>query len=95
MVKYIKIGLCGLYNIWFYTLAAAGIIICLPLFFLFSFKEEWYPQFYWAARNIWAKLILFGMGLLPKIEFSEPLLRGENYMPVSYTHLTLPTNREV
>ena len=45
MVKYIKIGLCGLYNIWFYCLAATGIIICLPLFFIFSFKEEWYPQF--------------------------------------------------
>ena len=80
MVKYIKIGLCGLYNIWFYCLAATGIIICLPLFFVFSFKEEWYPQFYWVARNIWAKLILLGMGLLPKIEFSEPLLKGENYM---------------
>ena len=80
MIRYLKIGLCGLYNIWFYTLAAAGIIICLPLFFLFSFKEEWYPQFYWAARNIWAKLILLGMGLLPKIEFSEPLLKGKSYM---------------
>lgn len=80
MIKYIKIGLCGLYNIWFYTLAATGIIICLPLFFIFSFKEEWYPQFYWVARNIWAKLILIGMGLIPKVEFSEPLLKGKNYM---------------
>ena len=70
MIRYIKIGLCGLYNIWFYTLAATGIIISLPLFFIFCFKEEWYPQFYWVARNIWAKLILFGMGLIPKIEFS-------------------------
>ena len=80
MIKYIKIVLCGLYNIWFYTLAAAGIITCLPLFFIFSFKEEWYPQFYWVARNIWAKLILIGMGLIPKVEFSEPLLKGKNYM---------------
>ena len=54
-------------------LAATGIIICLPLFFLFSVKEEWYPSFYWVARNIWAKLILFGMGLIPKVEFSENL----------------------
>ena len=61
-------------------LAATGIIICLPLFFLFSVKEEWYPSFYWVARNIWAKLILFGMGLIPKVEFSENLEKGKNYM---------------
>jgi 1-acyl-sn-glycerol-3-phosphate acyltransferase len=72
--------LCGLYNVWFYALAATGIIICLPLFFIFSLKEEWYPAFYWVARNIWAKLILMGMGLIPKIEFSEPLIKGKNYM---------------
>ena len=72
--------LLGLYNVWFYALAATGIIICLPLFFIFSLKEKWYPAFYWVARNIWAKLILIGMGLIPKIEFSEPLIKGKNYM---------------
>ena len=72
--------LCGLYNVWFYALAATGIIICLPLFFIFSLKEVSYPAFYWVARNIWAKLILTGMGLIPKIEFSEPLIKGKNYM---------------
>ena len=80
MIRVVKMCLCGLYNVWFYALAAAGIIICLPLFFIFSLKEEWYPAFYWVARNIWAKLILMGMGLIPKIEFSEPLIKGKNYM---------------
>ena len=80
MIRVVKMCLCGLYNVWFYTLAATGIIICLPLFFIFSLKEEWYPAFYWVARNIWAKLILMGMGLIPKIEFSEPLIKGKNYM---------------
>ena len=80
MIRVVKMCLCGLYNVWFYALAATGIIICLPLFFIFSLKEEWYPAFYWVARNIWAKLILMGMGLIPKIEFSEPLIMGENYM---------------
>ena len=80
MIRAVKMCLCGLYNVWFYALAATGIIICLPLFFIFSLKEEWYPAFYWVARNIWAKLILMGMGLIPKIEFSEPLIKGKNYM---------------
>ena len=80
MIRAVKMCLCGLYNVWFYALAATGIIICLPLFFIFSLKEEWYPAFYWVARNIWAKLILIGMGLIPKIEFSEPLIKGKNYM---------------
>lgn len=72
--------LCGLYNVWFYTLAAIGIIICLPLLFILSLKQAWYPYFYWLARNFWSKLILFGMGLYPKIEFSEALIKGKNYM---------------
>ena len=80
MIRAVKMCLYGLYNVWFYALAATGIIICLPLFFIFSLKEEWYPAFYWVARNIWAKLILMGMGLIPKIEFSEPLIKGKNYM---------------
>ena len=80
MLRFFKMCMCGLYNVWFYMLAATGIIICLPLFFLFSVKEEWYPSFYWVARNIWAKLILFGMGLIPKVEFSENLEKGKNYM---------------
>ena len=80
MIRAVKMCLYGLYNVWFYALAATGIIICLPLFFIFSLKEEWYPAFYWVARNIWAKLILIGMGLIPKIEFSEPLIKGKNYM---------------
>ena len=80
MIRVIKMCLCGLYNVWFYALAATGIIICLPLFFIFSLKEKLYPAFYWVARNIWAKLILIGMGLIPKIEFSEPLIKGKNYM---------------
>ena len=87
MVRYIKIVLCGLYNIWFYSLAATGIIICLPLFFIFSFKENWYPQFYWVARNIWAKLILLGMGLFPKVEFSEPLFYRQKCRKHAFSRL--------
>ena len=80
MIRVVKMCLCGLYNVWFYALAATGIIICLSLLFICSLKEEWYPAFYLVARNIWAKLILMGMGLIPKIEFSEPLIKGKNYM---------------
>ena len=46
----------------------------------------------------WAKL-----DSLPKIEFNSPIADGQFFIiyrltevaPVSYTHLTLPTNREV
>jgi 1-acyl-sn-glycerol-3-phosphate acyltransferase len=80
MLRIIKIILCGLYNVWFYILAGSGLLILLPVFFVLTYKETWYPQFFWVARNIWANIILFGMGLIPKIEYKEPFIKGNSYM---------------
>ena len=81
MLRIIKMILCGLYNVWFYTLAGSGIIILLPVFFVLTLKETWYPQFFWVARNIWANIILYGMGLIPKNRISRALYkRAELYV---------------
>ena len=83
MVRLIKMVLCGLYNVWFYTLASTSIIIFIPFLFVMSLKESWYPYFFWWARNIWASIMLYGMGLIPKIEYTEPFEKGKNYMLVA------------
>lgn len=83
MGRIIKMILCGLYNVWFYTLTGGSLILFLPIFFVVSFKESWYPYFFWFARNVWCTVILYGMGLIPKVEYKEPFKKGENYMLVA------------
>ena len=53
------------------------------LFFVTSLSEKLYPYFFWFVRNIWSTIILYGMGLIPKIEYKEPIKKGESYMLVA------------
>ncbi len=69
-----------LYRVWFYVLVALPIFIMFPFLVLFSLKEEWYPQFFWLARNGWANTILYGMGCPPKIYREQKLEKGKSYM---------------
>lgn len=72
-----------LYRIWFYILVALPIFIMFPFLFLFTLKEEWYPQFFWMARNLWANTILYGMGCPPKISREQKFEKGKGYMLVA------------
>lgn len=72
-----------LYRVWFYILVAIPIIIFSPLLILLSISERTYPQFFWLARNIWARMILYGMGCIPKITWEENLERGKSYVLVA------------
>ncbi|TKD65050.1 1-acyl-sn-glycerol-3-phosphate acyltransferase [Flavobacterium sp. ASW18X] len=83
MLKFLKnIGFL-LYRIWFYLLVALPMLIFSPLLLLTTLSEKTYRQFYWLARNIWAKFILFGMGMLPKIKWQQHLEEHNNYMLVA------------
>ncbi|MEY8020321.1 lysophospholipid acyltransferase family protein [Muriicola sp. SD30] len=72
-----------LYRIWFYILVAIPIIVFSPLLIILSISEKTYPQFFWLARNIWATIILYGMGCIPKIKYEEKLVKGKSYMLVA------------
>lgn len=72
-----------LYRIWFYVLAVFPILLMFPFLLLFTLSEKTYPQFFWMARNIWANIILYGMGCFPDIKWEERLKKGESYMLVS------------
>jgi len=54
-----------------------------PFLVLFSISEKTYPQFFWLARNVWANVILYGMGFVPIIKREQKLKKGQNYMLVS------------
>ena len=59
-----------------------------PFLFISILKEKWYPYFFIMAR-IWAKFILYGMGLFPKVITEEEIVEGKSYMFVcNHTSMT-------
>ena len=71
------------YRLWFYILVALPIIVFLPFIILVVLSGKTYKQFFWLARNIWASVILYGMGCFPQIEWEERLQPGKSYMLVA------------
>ena len=67
---------------------AIPILVMFPFLFISILKEKWYPYFFIMAR-IWAKVILYGMGFIPKVESEEELVDGKSYMFVAnHTSMT-------
>ncbi|MGQ3087836.1 lysophospholipid acyltransferase family protein, partial [Flavobacterium sp.] len=77
-----------LWRIWFYILMGVPIIVMSPLLILSILSEKTYPQFFILAR-LWAKIILWGMGLPYRIEREQQLEKGKSYMLVAnHTSMT-------
>jgi 1-acyl-sn-glycerol-3-phosphate acyltransferase len=72
-----------LYRGWFYVLVTVPILLFFPFLLLFTISEKTYPQFFWLARNLWARPILYGMGCFPKIAREQRMRRGKSYMLVA------------
>ncbi|WP_420320998.1 lysophospholipid acyltransferase family protein [Flagellimonas sp.] len=72
-----------LYRIWFYMLVALPIFLFFPFLLLTTLSESTYKQFFWLARNLWAKTILYGMGCFPKIIREQRMQKGKSYMLVA------------
>lgn len=83
MMKFIKAFGILLWRIWFYTLVAVPILIFFPILLVLSSKEKWYPAFFWIARNIWANIIIYGMGCYQRVRYNQPLESGKSYMLVA------------
>jgi len=72
-----------LYRIWFYVMVTLPIILFFPFLLISTLSEKWYSQFFWLARNLWARPILLGMGCPQKIIWEEKLVKGKSYMLVA------------
>lgn len=78
-----------LWRVWFYLLVLIPILLFSPLLLIFSTSEKLYPQFFWVARNLWARPILFGMGFFPKYKQEEEIVKGRSYMLIAnHTSMT-------
>ncbi|MCE2613669.1 1-acyl-sn-glycerol-3-phosphate acyltransferase [Flavobacteriaceae bacterium D16] len=71
------------FRVWFYILVTLPILLFLPFLVVVTISEKTYAQFFWMARNLWASVILYGMGCFPKIEWEEKLEPGKSYMLVA------------
>lgn len=71
------------YRIWFYVLVALPIFFFFPFLLLTTLSEKTYKQFFWLARNLWAKTILYGMGCFPRIVREQGMEKGKSYMLVA------------
>jgi len=83
MLKVVRQTGQTLYRIWFHILVAVPILIFFPFLVLFASREKWYPQFFWMARNLWAKPILYGMFCWPSVTYEQQLVKGSSYMLVA------------
>lgn len=71
-----------IYRIWFYVLVILPILVLFPLLLISIIKESWYPFFFKLAR-VWAKFILMGMGMYPKVSRNVHYQKGKSYMFVA------------
>lgn len=77
------------WRIWFYVLVAVPIIIMFPVLLVLSSSDRLYPQFFWVARNVWANIILYGMGFIPRIDRQQKMEKGKSYMLIAnHTSMT-------
>lgn len=83
MVGTIKNVGYALYRGWFYVLVTVPILLFFPFLLLFTISEKTYPQFFWLARNLWARPILYGMGCFPRIIREQRMQKGKSYMLVA------------
>ena len=83
MVSFLKRVVQIAYRIWFYFLVALPILVFLPFLLLSTASEKTYLQFFWLARNLWAKPILYGMGCIPKVTYEQKIVSGKSYMLVA------------
>ncbi len=71
-----------LWRIWFYVLMLFSIVLLFPFLLISILREKWYGFFFKLAK-VWATIILFGMGFIPKIQFLETMEKNRSYLLVS------------
>jgi len=71
-----------LWRVWFYVLMFFSIILLLPFLIISILREKWYRFFFKLAR-IWAKIILYGMGFIPYVKYTQTIEKSKSYLLIS------------
>lgn len=81
-MRFLKNIFVALWKVWFYFLMLVVILILSPLLIISILKETWYGMFFRLAQ-IWARIIMFFMGLMPIVVREEKFVSKKGYMLVS------------
>lgn len=82
-MKALKYIFWAFYNIWFYLLVLVlTILILFPSFFFVALNPKLFKKFSKMAV-FWSDLVLFGMGMFPKVESKINLSPGSPYIFVA------------
>ncbi|GIS21186.1 MAG: hypothetical protein CM15mP121_0380 [Bacteroidota bacterium] len=82
-MKALKYIFWAFYNIWFYLLVLVlTILILFPSFFFVALNPKLYKHFS-KMGVLWSDLILFGMGMFPKVESKIKLSSKSAYIFVA------------
>ncbi len=63
-------------------MVAIPIVLMFPILLILTAKERWYPAFFAVARA-WAKIVLYGSGLIPKVRKQAIVDTRKSYMFVA------------
>ncbi|GAA4110776.1 lysophospholipid acyltransferase family protein [Aquimarina addita] len=61
---------------------AIPILVLFPVLLLLTSREQWYPHFFVVAR-LWAAIVLYGTGFIPKIKKEAKIDSDKSYMFVA------------
>ncbi|NEV92712.1 1-acyl-sn-glycerol-3-phosphate acyltransferase [Psychroflexus sp. YR1-1] len=78
-MRWIKKVFIVVWRIWFYILVITPLIVLLPFLLITTSKEKWYPGTFFLGK-IWAYLVLYGMGFIPKVTYKTRLEWSKSYM---------------
>lgn len=79
MKKLVGYLLRFIWRVWFYVLFGMLLILGTPILLIVTAKEKWYPLFFKTAQ-LWAKIILKGMGFRFTQEVLEETLPEKSYV---------------
>ena len=72
-----------LWRAWFYLLSSTLVLLLFPLLAFLLLFPNGYRPFFWIARNVWARLVLAGMGFRMKKVFKTDWDPQKSYLLVA------------
>tara|TARA_X000001036_G_scaffold346061_1_gene325943 strand:- start:2225 stop:3040 length:816 start_codon:yes stop_codon:yes gene_type:complete len=79
----VRRALLILWRIWFWLLASIPIIFLFPILVFILFLPNFYKHIFWIARNVWAPIILYGMGFRLEIKYKGGTNKNQQFMFVA------------
>ena len=72
-----------LWRVWFFILSAVPVVLLFPILAMLLVLPNGYRPFFWIARNIWSRIVLFGTGFWMTTKHNTTLDTKMSYLLVA------------